>query len=325
MNTTKASRKIFKIAFSIALLALLIWIADPAKVIQSLSQVSLLDFGILMIISFLLIGLSAIKWQLFIEYLGAKVSLFRLFALYLTGYFINILFPSYIGGDALRSYYVGKTVGQHQALSATFLERYTGFLAMAFLGMLAALYENDLLDFSTRAIVVCFGLTVILVTIVAFYLRLDPERFSNKYLRKIIANISRLHELMLQTSNRPGLWIKAMVISLLYHFLTVANTYVAGLAVGWVDPPIGQLFVVLPIILVLGAIPITPSGLGIQEGAFFHFLQMLGATAPQALGVAVLLRAKTYVLALIGWIVWTFIGKKEKSGIELENKKADNS
>jgi uncharacterized protein (TIRG00374 family) len=263
-----------------------------------------------MLISFIMIGVSAFKWQLFITFLGAHVRFLRLFALYLTGYFINILFPSYIGGDALRSYYVGKAVGQRQALSATLLERYTGLLAMAILGMLAACYEDKLLGIGTRALVVSLGIAVLGLTVTAYYVRLDPERFKNKFVKKIFIKVSQLHELMLQTSNQSGLWLKAMCISFFYHILTVANTYVAGVAVGWSNPPIAELFVVLPIILILGALPITPSGLGIQEGAFFHFLQMLGATSPQALGVAVLLRAKTYVLALVGWVVWSLSGAK---------------
>lgn len=321
MKNNRTKNKFLKAIFSLLLLSCLLYLADPAKVFQSLSHVSITNFVILMILSFLMIGISAIKWQLFIEYLGAKVSLLRLFALYITGYFINILFPSYIGGDALRSYYVGKTVGQHQALSATFLERYTGLLAMALLGMIAALYENTLIDFGTRAIVVAVGVIVIAITFSAYSMRFDAEKYNNKIVKKLISNISRLHELMLQTSNQRLLWVKALGLSFTYHLFTVANTYIAGVAVGWHNPPIGQLFVVLPIILILGSIPITPSGLGIQEGAFFHFLQMLGATAPQALGVAVLLRAKTYILALIGWLVWSYIGGKEKLVAENLNHK----
>jgi uncharacterized protein (TIRG00374 family) len=255
-----------------------------------------------------MIGISAFKWQLFISYLSSKVKLSKLFALYLSGYFVNLLFPSYIGGDALRSYYVGKKVGQHQALSATMLERYTGLLAMATLGLIAALYEDQILTIGIRLTVMGFGLAVIVATFCATFFRINPDSFRNRWLKKIALKLDELHEIILKTSKSPSLWLKAMAISFFYHFLTVANTYVAARAVGWEEPPVLQLFVVLPIILVLGSLPITPSGLGIQEGAFLHFLQILGASSPQALGVGILLRAKTYFLALLGWAVWSYMG-----------------
>lgn len=303
--------KSLKITLCIALLSLLVWVADPTKLLVTLQQVSIQDFAVLMLLSFVMISVSAFKWQLFITFLGAHVRFMRLCALYLTGYFVNIIFPSYIGGDAMRSYYVGKSVGQHQALSATLLERYTGFLAMVILGTIAAIYEDRLIGINVRILVVGMGIGAIGITVIACYVRLNPERFKNKFLKKIALTISRLHELMLLTAKQPSLWIKAMGISFFYHILTVANTYIAAVAVGWDNPPITELFVVLPIILILGSLPITPSGLGIQEGAFFHFLQILGASSPQALGVAVLLRAKTYVLAFLGWLVWSFSGAKK--------------
>ncbi|NBO19859.1 MAG: hypothetical protein EBV03_11695, partial [Proteobacteria bacterium] len=99
---------------------------------------------------------------------------------------------------------------------------------------------------------------------------------------------------------------KALLLSVLFHSVTVVNTVAAGYVVGWDNPPIRELFVVLPLILLVGALPITPSGLGIQEGAFFYFLGGLGASPGQALGIALVLRAKSYLLALLGWLCWIF-------------------
>ncbi len=70
-------------------------------------------------------------------------------------------------------------------------------------------------------------------------------------------------------------------------------------------------FVVLPIVLLIGAVPITPNGLGLQEGAYFFFLQQLGATPDQAVAISLALRAKAYLLAVIGAGIW--FGLKKES------------
>ena len=75
----------------------------------------------------------------------------HLFNLYLVGYFVNLFMPSYLGGDLVRSWYAGKEIGQHEALAATILERYTGFVAMIVLAILALLLLLLLLPSTTTA------------------------------------------------------------------------------------------------------------------------------------------------------------------------------
>jgi uncharacterized membrane protein YbhN (UPF0104 family) len=103
--------------------------------------------------------------------------------------------------------------------------------------------------------------------------------------------------------DRP-LLVRALGLSVVFHLLTVVNTAAVGMAVGWIDIPLEGLLVVVPLILLVGAIPISPQGLGIQEGAFMFFLHSLGATSAQALAIALVLRAKSYVLALLGGLLW---------------------
>ena len=77
-----------------------------------------------------------------------------------------------------------------------------------------------------------------------------------------------------------------------------------GHAVGWEEIPWGDLFVVVPLILLIGAVPVSPQGLGIQEGAFVFFLSGVGASSGQAMAIALVLRAKSYLLAAVGGLLW---------------------
>ena len=109
----------------------------------------------------------------------------------------------------------------------------------------------------------------------------------------------------------PRLMVQAFGLSFVFHVMTIVNTVAVAHAVGWVSAPWGELFVVVPLILLVGAIPVSPQGLGIQEGAFVFFLQAAGASGAQGLAVALLLRAKSYVLALLGVVLWLGLRKRQ--------------
>jgi uncharacterized membrane protein YbhN (UPF0104 family) len=105
--------------------------------------------------------------------------------------------------------------------------------------------------------------------------------------------------------------LQAFGLSFMFHVMTIVNTVAVARAVGWDGAPWGELFVVVPLILLVGAVPVSPQGLGIQEGAFVFFLQAAGASSAQALAVALVLRAKSYALALVGGVLWLGVRNQE--------------
>ncbi len=292
-----------KFFIALSLLALLLYLSGVESLLQSLSHLTFSSISLLLLLSVVLIYISALKWKLFLNALSADVPVLRLFNLYLLGYFVNQVLPSYVGGDVARSFYIGKRVGQHEAFAATILERYTGLVAMMVLACVA-LFLGEGVTLAIKLVVILLALGLIAVTVLALSTKLLKKISRLKMIAKVSTHLSRVQAGLLLGRSKSGLLIGTLLLSFLFHSFTVVNTLIAAHAVGWNNPPVWELFVVLPLILLIGALPISPSGLGVQEGAFFYFLQTLGATPGQALGVAVVLRAKSYVLALVGGVVW---------------------
>ncbi len=288
------------------LLALLVLYTDPASLLSAFEGVSLGDLALLALISFLLILVSVVKWQAFLLHLGISATVRRLFALYLLGYFVNLLMPSVLGGDVVRSLYVAKEADRARSVSATLLERYTGLMAMLLMAIIGVWWAPHVTG-SIKVVVVAVSAGAMVGSAFLFSrtttwllgrMRI-PERF--------VSVVRRVEDGLVLGMQNKGLVVRALLLSFLFHVLTVANTAAAGWAVGWETIPIGELFVVVPLILLVGAIPISPQGLGIQEGAFVFFLHSLGCTTGQALALALLLRAKSYVLALFGGVTWLMV------------------
>jgi len=298
----------------LALIAALVWFVDLHALVAVLSNLTVGIALALLALSAALIAVSAVKWKSFLDSSEHKLSLWRLFNLYLVGYFVNAFAPSFVGGDVVRSWYIGKRVGQHQAAAATILERYTGLVSMVGLALIFVWFVHEI---QLRVVLLVLGVAfgVALVTVLAL-----STRFAKWFehllprapiVRKVFANIAGIQDALCTIGADRRRLGYAFALSLLYHSLTVLNTLVAAHAVGWDTALARDLFVVLPLILLLGALPVAPSGLGIQEGAFYFFLQSIGATPAQALGVALVLRAKSYVLALVGGVIWLGMKRKE--------------
>jgi uncharacterized membrane protein YbhN (UPF0104 family) len=294
-----------------ALVVALLLSVDGTELIGALSQLSV-PLGIyLLYISGVLIYLSALKWKLFLESFGCVVSLARLNALYYVGYFVNLILPSHLGGDAVRSWYLGKSVGQHEAFAATLLERLLGLVAMLGLALISIWFVPSA-SVAVRGAIVCMavGLGLAVGCLLSPWCLAVVARLPR--IGRFVVHLQKVQGVLRGAAANRAVLLKALVLSLLFHSITVVNTVAAAAAVGWFGVPYADLFVVLPIILLIGSLPITPSGLGLQEGAFLYFLTGLGATPAQALGVGVILRIKSYVLAAIGGLVWWSVRQEQR-------------
>lgn len=302
--------KVLKTALGVCLLTLLIFIVKPSKLIATFKNLSFFDIVLLILISFILVFISTLKWYILVKKLGEKLNLLKLYKLYFVGYFINLFLPSFLGGDFVRSITIGKKIGQHKALTATFLERYTGFIAMLFLGFIFMFFV-DFIPIETKIAITVLFLGSIIITLLSLSKRLLSKFSFLPYSDKFLPHIQKIQDSLLIFKNDKKLIVQTFFLSFLFHTITVVNTMVAGYAIGWDNPSAFGLFIVLPLIFLISCIPLSPNGLGIQEGAFSYFLIKVGATPEQALAVALILRAKGYILGLVGGVLYFFTNSKE--------------
>jgi uncharacterized protein (TIRG00374 family) len=306
-----------KYLLGIAALIVVVKFVDLSALTAALALVSVGDVCLLLGISFLLLAVSVLKWRAFLRHLGVEASFWRLFGLYLVGYFVNLLMPSYIGGDVVRALQVGEPKDRTASVSATVLERYTGLAAMLFIAVLCVFWAPKITREIQIGTVTC-ALAFVAVSVLVFCGAVG--HISRKLgLPNIVQRTVQKIELGMRFGFSDRLLLtKAIGLSLLFHTLTVVNTAAVAAAVGWTEVPWSDLFVVVPLILLVGAIPLSPQGLGIQEGAFLFFLESIGATSAQALGVGIVLRAKSYVLALLGGGVWLLLGRQNRKALSAE-------
>jgi hypothetical protein len=315
-GSTGRKRVLFigKLTLGAALLAVLL-VAGGAwrDVLGQLQQARLVYLGPFLAMTFVLIGISCAKWQLFLSERGVEIGLVRLFGIYLIGRFFNNFLPSMFGGDLVRAYVLGRQIGsQTQSMASVLLERLTGLVALVSLAIGAWLLQPSLRaePIVTASIAAigggCAALLVLLWRPALATWFLHPvSRFSAA--RKLAPKLEQLHENIVFFRDRPRLVAKAMGYSYAFHFLTAVNVYLACLLLD-VPSTLGQLVVVTPIILAISSLPLTPNSLGVWEWAFTVYLATTGAAAEQGLAVALVLRAKTLLTSVVGGLLFLIEG-----------------
>ena len=161
-----------------------------------------------------------------------------------------------------------------------------------------------------------FTLVIILISIPVFLVSIscfleEPRKliFGIAYKicpKKLSTTLAKLDDASKYASGNKKLFFLSIVYSIAFHFLAVINTYLACCALSWSEVNLVDLFLVLPLILIIGGLPLTPNGLGLQEGAFTFFLKSIGATSSLGLAVGLLLRAKVVLLAALGGVLYLY-------------------
>lgn len=313
---------VLRIVVPVLLLSGLFFLVDFREIIAVLAGLDLLYVFYLFLIGYLVIWLSCLKWKLFIEASGHTANLRSLMYYYTVGYFFNMFAPSFIAGDISRSLHLGEELkSKKNAFISTFLERFTGLFAMSILGASFVTFGSGatagveiaiwiVFLFSASLALICFnrGLSKMFFSYTSGIL---DKYFTSKRGVKFKNLLERVDQGMAFARNDLKLFLRAMYLSFAFHMLTVLNTWVAAKAIGW-EADVASLFVVVPLILLVGMIPISPNGWGIQEGAFLFFLQRIGANKAQGLSVGLVLRAKVVIISLIGGVIFLFLRKKNK-------------
>jgi len=314
-----------KLIVGIGLLALLMsQVATLQETLDVLGRLNMFGIVVVLLVPIPLIWMSCLKWHLLLSYRDVHVRIGMLMKFYTVGYFFNNFLPSSVGGDAARSYFVGKRIkSQTESLAAVVLERLTGLvtlIALAVIGFMATpVIHGDLLVTGPLTILTvgCLVAMGVLWAPAPFAARLGAWADRLPLLGKIIAKLIQMRAALQGFWSAPRIVGLTCLYSFGYHGLTVLNVWVVATVLG-LELDFLSLCAVTPIILVIAAVPTTPGSIGVWEWAYSVLLLPVGADLEQGLAIALVLRAQLLVFSVLGGILYLFERNTSKSGT-LEN------
>jgi uncharacterized protein (TIRG00374 family) len=284
-----------KICVSVALLGYLLTLIDLDDLLERLLS---LDVRYLALAYVLLLGqvaLSTLKWQRILRSDGIRMRFDFLIKTYMIGGFISLFLPTSFGGDVYRVA-AAKGVNQDLAKSASsvLFDRLTGFFALVSICMVGFV---ALPDHPYAPLVVTFY-----VLGVAGFLVMSSDRAITMVDASSVALVRRGAKILRSFRNyrtdRRAL-VVVLLISFAFQFNVVVINKIYTLALG-IDASFALRLVIIPLIYLTEAVPISINGLGIRESAFAFFFVMNGLTVEQGVAVSLLIVAERYLLGLLG-------------------------
>lgn len=227
--------------------------AGAERVISLLADINPWAFAGAVLMYLAAIFVSSMRWRLLI---AERLSLRRLYPLYLLGSFFNTFLPGMVGGDAVKTYYLYRETGKGtQAVASVFMDRYIGFVCLMSIGLLAfpfglPYFRGSWIQWVLPAVVLVF----LAGSLVVFGLRLG----------KGIRFLGNFYDYFHSYRKKRGAIFKAFLLSAVVQTSIIFLIYVLALGLGQ-RLPLHMLFIFMPIISTLASAPISIAGIGIRE------------------------------------------------------------
>jgi glycosyltransferase 2 family protein len=290
-----------KILVSIAVLAWITHGMDVGAVQATLAAVDWIYIGAAVALLAALTALQAWRWGLVMTALGAPVhSLERLINCFI-GQFFNQTLPSTVGGDAVRIVLLRKTLPLRIAANGVLIDRLCALFALLLMG-LAGLPWLAQLESSSNAIV------TVGVALLCGFAGMFTLLFADRLPQRIRANRVGMAMSSLSIDARKAM-LNAHPGPLVLLTSVVVHTHVSGIiwliALG-LDLPVtlGQALVLVPLVMIVSAIPISVAGWGVREGAMVAALGLVGTPAEGAFAVSILFGLTLVLVGLPGGALW---------------------
>jgi uncharacterized membrane protein YbhN (UPF0104 family) len=253
------------------------------------------------------------RWHQLLAALEIAIPLGRTFVLNMVGAFYNTFMPGSTGGDVLKAYYVSKqTIHRTRAVMSVFVDRVIGLIALVIMGGVMAAYQyftggpNDPAAHACGRIALMSALIVFGTAggLLVFYTPFLRRAFGLDWILARLPKQKQVQNAVLTMElyrRHKWLVIQALVITFPVHITVVISAMLAAKAFGLTLSPL-YYFVAVPVIVLVGSIPISPQGAGVMEYFAILLTQKQGATVSQAFALTMSIRMVQILWNLTGGV-----------------------
>lgn len=304
----KISPAVFKFAVTAALLIFLLHRIDFRGVFGVFGRVDLFKMAQALALFLLLNILIFFRWRILLGGLRVSISVPRLFRTYLSSLFFNLVFPSTIGGDTLRTVTVSRQAGRHSSgiLATVILDRLFGFIGLVtlfvvVLGFNAGVLRDSGIVLAAILLIAAVGIISVAMFSARFFrgsMRFVPWKGLREY-------FCGIHEASVGFRGKKRILFGAWLISVVSHIGLCFMYYLAAQA-AHMPLRLVHCFLFVPIITVSSIVPVSVGGLGVRDAASVIFLGKAGLTPEEAVTLSLANFGFILILGLFGGCFYVF-------------------
>jgi hypothetical protein len=289
----------------------LAWTYGPAELWRHLSLLPATVFALSVGVMGLTLVLGILRWRMVLDVHGLRLPWGRAAEISFVAHFFNSFLLGSTGGDLMKAYYAARETHHKkpEAVVTVFVDRLIGLWAMLLFAGAMMLPNASLLFAHTRlralaALILAMLAACTLVVALAFWGGVSKAwTGARAWLRRLPKGewLERLLESCREFGRKPGFVLRALGLSMVLNAVCVLQVMVLGWGLRLSIPPVA-LLVIVPMIICISALPITPSGLGVRENLFVFMLADPSLHVPAAAALSLSL------LAYAGSLFWSIAG-----------------
>ena len=272
--------------------------------------------------------LTSIRWHLLLESLGVRLSFFRSLVLNLVGAFYNAFMPGTTGGDLIKAYYAARQTDlRTRAVLSVLIDRVIGLMALILVGGTMAAYQWHIPDCRRVAVVSGVITGSVLLGLVVFYSRRLRRWTGLDFILKRLPmqrQVQKAVGAMEMYRDRPMPLVTALLLSFPVHITAILSATFAGWAFR-LPLPLFYYWVVVPVVALAGAIPVSPQGMGVMEAFTVELTRRHGVTIAQAFALTMSIRLVQVLWNLVAGVFVLRGGYHAPSEKEQESMDADGA
>ena len=290
------------------------WRYGPPALAAKLGSVEPKAFLTALMLMGIMLYIGAVRWQIVLRVQGLDLPLTHALRISLIGQFFNAFLLGTVGGDVAKAYYAAKETHHKktEAVLTVFVDRVIGLWAMLLFGGLMIAPNYAL--FAKPGLRTAAAVLVAMLAVGSGFMFLAFRGGVTKAwpgARRRLRDLPKGQwlERTLDSCRIFGQqrWFVARTLALSMLSNTMLVLLFLTLARGLhAEVPAMALFLVVPVVICISALPISPSGLGVRENLFVHLLAApaIGVSATAALSLSLLAYAVTLAWSLAGGLVY---------------------
>jgi hypothetical protein len=290
------------------------WVLGPTRLFNILTEVDTVPLllSLVMMGTTILIGVQ--RWRIVLKVQGLPLSMARTAEISLVAHFFNSFFLGSTGGDLMKAYYAARETHhlKTEAVMTVVIDRLMGLFSMLLFACLMMLPNWSYILSNEGILFLClFTFAMLLGCGSIIGLALWGHWFKSghsveKTCRKWIPKwdlLKRSLDACRVFGNDKHLFAKILTLSMLLNLACVfqITALVGGLQIE-VDWKV--FLVIVPMIICISALPITPNGLGVRENLYVLALAPAMVPSTKALALSLLAYAGSLFWSLFGGLVY---------------------
>ncbi len=313
-----------KLLLTFALLVIVVSQMELEKFSETLSSMDpswvLLAFSLQLLAIFPAVQ----RWRLILRNFEVPMGFLPLLKLAFIGNFFNLFLPTSIGGDFIRGFYLSRNVGRgiSSILTTILLERSAGLCALLLIGTISSALSG--LEISGYPAVYVFLILLTGYTLINLLLFLPWTHTQLDLLLKrwrfdsIAAKMELTYQGLQSLRKDRKTLLGTLFLSLIVQFDSIVVVWLLAQSIG-VTASFSTFLIFIPLINLTLMVPLTISGLGLREGAYYLLFSQVGLPAEMSITLS-LMNYLGYLLAGLPGALFYTLHKKEENFTEFATR-----